>query len=122
MTVKTHTVGLRGDDPSYLRMQQVRRAKDCSWAEASRIVYQEMQDKIKAAQLKEQSNSSTEARAHQKRADTLSKELEVLRVRCARAEHRFADVEEELKALRALRDRSEAITAIAAFLEGYNND
>ena len=122
MTVKTHTIGLRGDDPYYLRMQQVRRAKDCSWAEASRIVYQEMQDKIKVAQLKGQANSSTETRAHQKKADTLSKELETLRIRCARAEHRFADVKEELKALRALRDRFEAITAIAAFLEGCNHD
>ena len=122
MTVKTHTIGLRGDDPYYLRMKQVRRAKDCSWAEASRIVYQEMQDKIKVAQIKGQANSSTETRAHQKKADTLSKELEALRIRCARAEHGFADAKEELKALRALRDRSEAITAIAAFLEGYNND
>ena len=103
MTVRTHTVGLRGDDPYYLRMRDVREERGCSWTEASRIVYGELQgDNLLRDRLSA--------------AEQVAKDTTSLRIRCTRAESKLADVEVELSRLRALKEKVVALQAIAVLL------
>ena len=108
MTVKTHTIGLRGDDPYYLRMRTVREEQGCSWAEASRIVYQEMQGLDEVENLKNRLSV----------AERVANDTTSLRIRCTRAETKLADVEVELQVLRALQKKVDALQAISALLGG----
>ena len=113
MTVKTHTVGLKEDDPYYLRMRTVREEQGCSWAEASRIVYQEVQGTFHTEPDEVELLKDRLSAAERVANDTTS-----LRIRCARAEGRLADVKVELSRLRALKERVDALQAISALLGG----
>ena len=113
MTVRTCTVGLKEDDPYYLRMRSVREERGCSWAEASRIVYQEMQGTFHTEPDEVELLRNRLSAAEQVAKDTTS-----LRIRCTRAESKLADVEVELQALRALQKKVDALQAISALLGG----
>ena len=130
MTVKTHTIGLRGDDPYYLRMRTVREEQGCSWAEASRIVYGDVQTEIQALRdrlsVAEGRSFNEEITANEVQtlksrlsaAEQVAKDTTSLRIRCTRAEGILAEVEVEISRLRALKEKVDALQVISAFLGG----
>lgn len=128
MTVRTHTIGFRGDDPYYLRMKTVREEQDCSWVEASRIVYGDVQTEIQALRdrlsVAEGRSFNEEITANEVQtlksrlsaAERVANDTTSLRIRCTRAESKLADVEVELSRLRALKEKVDALQAISALL------
>lgn len=110
MTVKTCTVGLKENDPYYILMKTVRKEQDCSWAEASRIVYRGIQgtepDEVELL------------RNRLSAAEQVAKDTTSLRIRCTRAESELVRLEVELQTLRALKEKVDALQAISALLGG----
>ena len=110
-TVKTHTIGLKENDPYFVEMKQVRKAHGCSWPDASHIVYRNL-----VANAEESTKLRSQLAAMETALKQSSVSLQEVRIRCASAEQRLSDMNAEVEPLRALKGRADSIISLAKIL------
>lgn len=115
-TVKTHTIGLKENDPYFVAMKKVRKAHGCSWPDASYIVYRNL-----VADTDEATKLRSQLAAMETALNRASDDLTSLRARTASAEQRLATIKAEVRPLRALKERADSIVSLAKILSGSDD-